>query len=78
MKQVTIRKVSDQGLATARRMAKEQDVPLNEILRNAVERGLGVPRSNGLEVYAGDSEFGPDWEHYLEKDLNRIDREMWK
>ena len=78
MKQITIRKVSERGLALARRMAKEQDVPLNEVLRNAVEKGLGLARSNGLEVYAGDSDFGPEWEQYLEKDLNRIDPEMWR
>ncbi len=78
MKQITIRKVSERGLALARRMAKEQDVPLNEVLRNAVEKGLGLARSNGLEVYAGDSDFGPEWEHYLEKDLNRIDPEIWR
>ena len=78
MKQITIRKVSERGLALARRMAKEQDVPLNEVLRNAVEKGLGLARSNGLEVYAGDSDFGPEWERYLEKDLNRIDPEIWR
>lgn len=78
MKQITIRKVSERGLDLARRMAKEQDVPLNEVLRNAVEKGLGVTRSNGLEVYAGDSDFGPEWERYLEKNLNRIDPEMWR
>ena len=78
MKQITIRKVSDRGLALARRMAKEQDLPLNEVLRDAVEKGLGVVRSNGLERYAGDSTFGPEWDRYLEKDLNRIDQEMWR
>ena len=78
MKQITIRKVSERGLALARRLAKEQDLPLNEVLRNAVEKGLGVARSNGLEIYAGDSDFGPEWDRYLEKDLNRIDQEMWR
>jgi len=78
MKQVTMRKVSDRGLALARRLAKEQDLSLNEVLRNAVEKGLGVPRGNGLEIYAGDSSFGEGWESYLEKDLKRIDGEMWR
>ena len=78
MKQVTIRKVSDRGLALARRIAKEQDLSLNEVLRNAVEKGLGVPKGNGLESYAGDSNFGEGWESYLEKDLKRIDVEMWR
>lgn len=78
MKQITIRKVSDRGLALARRLAKEQDLSLNEVLRNAVEKGLGVPRGNGLESYAGDSDFGEGWENYLEKDLKRIDGEIWR
>ena len=78
MKQVTIRKVSDRGLALARRIAKEQDLSLNEVLRNAVEKGLGVPKGNGLESYAGDSNFGEGWESYLEKDLKRIDGEIWR
>ena len=39
--------------ALARRIAKEQDLSLNEVLRNAVEKGLGVPKGNGLESYAG-------------------------
>ena len=78
MKQVTIRKVSDRSLDVARRLAREQDVPLNEVLRNAVEKGLGVARSNGLEIYAADSHFGPEWDQYMENDLNRIDQEMWR
>ena len=78
IKQVTIRKVSDRGLALARRIAKEQDLSLNEVLRNAVEKGLGVPKGNGLESYAGDSNFGEGWESYLEKDLKRIDGEIWR
>lgn len=78
MKQITIRKVSLRGVEQARRLAKEQGIPLNDVLRDAVEKGLGMVRSNGLEIYSGDSDFGPDWDQYLKNDLNKIDEEMWR
>lgn len=65
----------------AREMARERGVPLNDIYVEAIEAGLEIRRqkpSNGLEVFAGDSNFGPEWEDYLNKDLNRIDGEIWQ
>jgi hypothetical protein len=80
MKQVTIRKVSDRGVLKAKQLAKERESSLNEVLVEALETGLGVRGQqalNGLEVFAADSDFGPEWEQYLTHDLNRIDEEIW-
>jgi hypothetical protein len=53
---------------------------MNEVLRQSLQRGLGVetekPR-NGLEQFAGDSDFGPEWDEYL-KELNKVDPEDWQ
>ncbi|TVR55558.1 MAG: hypothetical protein EA425_00610 [Puniceicoccaceae bacterium] len=80
MPQVTIRKVDERCVAKAKAEAKRRGVSMNEVLRESLLRGLGVdaemPR-NGLEQFAGDSDFGPDWDAYLEE-LNRIDPEDWK
>lgn len=81
MNQITIRKVSDRGVDRARKMARERGVSLNEIYVEAIETGLGIrgrKPSNGLEVFSQDSDFGKDWEHYLNRDLNRIDEEIWQ
>lgn len=81
MNQITIRKVSDRGVERAREMARERGVPLNDIYVEAIEEGLGVrgrKPANGLEVFSGDSDFGSEWENYLNRDLNRIDEEIWR
>ena len=81
MKQVTIRRVSDRGVAKAREIAKERGVPLNTVYAEALEAGLGLkgkPPANGLQVFAADSNFGPGWQDYLTRDLNRIDPEIWR
>ncbi|MCC5790019.1 MAG: hypothetical protein JJT75_10305 [Opitutales bacterium] len=80
MKQLTIRRVDERCVAKAKAEAKRRGVSMNEILRESLRRGLELdaekPR-NGLEKFAGDSDFGPEWDEYLEE-LNRIDPEDWK
>ena len=79
MKQVTIRRVDDACVAKAKAEAKRRGVSMNEVLRESLHRGLGVerPRKTNLDKYAGDSDFGPEWDKFLEKDLKRIDEELW-
>lgn len=53
---------------------------MNTVLVQALEIGLGVhaePSSNGLEKFAGDSDFGPDWDAKMQ-DLERVNPEDWK
>ena len=80
MKQITIRKVSEPCLKAARVHSKERGIPLNKIWVEALERGLGVseekPR-NGLEMLAGDSDFGAEWDGYLDE-LRQVNPEDWK
>lgn len=81
LSQVTIRRVDERCVAKAKAEAKRRGVSMNEVLREGLRRGLGVdaekPRRNNLDQYAGDSDFGPDWDRYLEKDLKQIDKELW-
>ena len=35
-------------------------------------------QTNGLEKYAGDSDFGPNWDHFLQVELNKTDEELWQ
>lgn len=80
MKQITIRKVGEPCLKAARMHSKERGIPLNKVWVEALERGLGVseekPR-NGLEMMAGDSDFGPEWDEYL-AGLRQVNPEDWK
>jgi hypothetical protein len=81
MKQITVRNVSTRGLKRARELALERSVSLNDVYLDALEKGLGLAEekpTNGLERFAGDSDFGPKWQQYLEKDLNQIDEEIWR
>lgn len=81
MAQVTIRRVDEAWVAKAKAEAKRRGVSMNEVLRQSLCRGLGVeserPRKTNLDKYSGDSDFGPDWDEFLEKDLKRIDDELW-
>jgi hypothetical protein len=80
MKQITMRRVGEQCLAEARRLARERGVAMNTVLVEALERGLGLAgerRTNGLEKFAGDSDFGPDWGDRM-RELERIDPEGWR
>ena len=81
MKQVTIRRVRADWVAKAKREAKRRGVSMNQVLVEALARGLGeddarIERTN-LDKYAGDSDFGRNWDEYLERDLKRIDPELW-
>lgn len=80
MKQITVRRVGERCLAEARRRARERGVAMNTVLVEALERGLGLagePLTNGLEEFAGDSDFGPDWEARM-RELERIAPEDWR
>jgi len=79
--QVTIRRIEEDWIAKAKAEAAKQGVSMNEVLRNALALGLGAsairqPKTN-LDKYAGDSNFGPKWEEFLERDLKQIDDELW-
>jgi len=81
MKQVTIRRVDESLLKMAKAEAERRGVSMNEVLRESLRRGLGLaqerPRKTNLDKYAGDSDFGPGWDDFLEKDLKRVDEELW-
>ncbi len=81
MKQVTIRRVEESWLTKAKAEAERRGVSMNEVLREGLRRGLGIEgecvRKSNLDKYAGDSDFGPDWDEFLEKDLKRLDEELW-
>jgi hypothetical protein len=81
MTQVTVRGVEHSWVTTAKSEAAKRGVSMNQVLLEALARGLNVsgvrvPKSN-LDRFAGDSDFGPGWEEFLNKDLNRIDPELW-
>lgn len=77
---MTIRRVDENCVAKAKAEAARRGVSMNEVLRESLRRGLGVAAkmpTNGLEQFAGDSDFGPGWDEYLE-DLTRINPDDWK
>jgi hypothetical protein len=49
------------------------------LLVEALEKELGVDSSatNGLEQFAGDSDFGPEWDSQMEE-LEKVNPEDWK
>ena len=55
---------------------------MNTILVEALEKGLGIEaglvRRNNLDRFAGDSDFGPEWDAFLETDLKQVDESLWK
>ena len=79
--QVTIRRVEDEWIAKAKAEANELGVSMNQVLVEALAKGLGVDkkrvRKNNLDKYACDSDFGPEWDRFLDNDLKRIDDELW-
>ena len=82
MAQLTIRRIEESWVAKAKADAAERGVSMNQVLVDALQRGLGVdaPRkTNGLEKFAGDSPegFGPEFEAAM-KDCSRIDEDSWK
>ena len=81
MTQVTIRKVEEAWVEKARAEAARRKVSMNQVLAEALQRGLGADaepvRRNNLDRFAGDSDFGPEWDEFLEKDLKQIDENLW-
>ena len=82
MAQVTVKEVQEAWLAKAKREAARRGVSLNQVLLEALARGLELrqerSRATNLDRYAGDSDFGPDWDDFLDRELKQIDEELWK
>ena len=81
MTQVTIRRVDEAWVEKAKREAARLKVSMNQVLVDALRRGLGADaepvRRTNLDRYAGDSDFGPEWDAFLDKDLKQVDAELW-
>lgn len=80
MSQVTIRRVEEAWVIKAKQEAKAKGVSMNTVLVDALKRGLGVDgqaATNGLERFAADSDFGPEWDGFLDE-LNVVNPEDWK
>ena len=82
MAQVTIRRVEKAWVAKAKADAAEQGVSMNQVLVDALQRGLGVTtpkKTNGLEQFAGTCPegFGSEFDEAM-KDCSRIDEDSWK
>ena len=81
MTQVTIRRIEEAWVEKAKEEATRRNVSMNQVLVEALRRGLGADadgvRKSNLDRYAGDSDFGPEWDEFLEKDLKQIDPELW-
>lgn len=79
MKQITIRKVKESSISKAKQRAREHGVAMNTVLVEALEKGLGdhSTATNGLEQFAGDSDFGPEWDPRMEE-LGKVNPEDWK
>ncbi|MCF6312376.1 MAG: hypothetical protein L3J39_07985 [Verrucomicrobiales bacterium] len=85
MSQVTIRRVEDEWIKQAKAEAKELGVSMNQVLVDALARGLGVDgkkKTNGLEKFAGCMPFESDeerlqWEEYMEE-LKKVNPADWK
>lgn len=80
MDQITVRKVSSRCVNEAKRLAKSRGVAMNTIFREALEKGLGVSsaeRTNGLERFAGDPDFGEGWDAHLEE-LRQVNPADWE
>lgn len=85
MAQVTIRRVEDEWIKQAKAEAKNLGVSMNQVLVDALARGLGVDgkkKTNGLEKFAGCMPFESDeernqWEESM-KVFEQVDEELWK
>lgn len=81
MAQMTIRRVEEAWVEKAKQEAARPKVSMNQVPVDALRRGLGadaepVGRTN-LDPYAGDSDFGPGWDEFLDKNLKQVDPELW-
>ena len=81
MTQVTIRRVEEAWVEKAKAEAALRKVSMNQVLVDALRRGLGADaepvRKTNLDKFAADSDFGPDWDEFLDKELKQIDPELW-
>ncbi len=85
MTQVTVRRVEESWVAKAKAEARRRGVSMNQVLVEALARGLGVsrePRKNGLEKFAGCMPFESErergeWEQSM-KVFEQVDEELWK
>jgi hypothetical protein len=85
MTQVTVRRVDEAWVAKAKADAVERGVSMNQVLVDALQRGLGVAaqkKTNGLGKFAGSMPFESEaeriaWDEAM-KDCERIDEELWK
>ena len=82
MAQLTIRGVNEGWVTKAKADAAARGVSMNQVLVDALARGLGVvaqKKTNGLEQFSGDSKdsFGPEWDAYMEE-LKEVNPEDWK
>ena len=85
MTQLTIRRVEESWVAKAKADAAERGVSMNQVLVEALRRGLGVEsrkKRNGLERFAGSLPFTSAAEeaawNAAMKDCEQIDEESWK
>lgn len=85
MTQLTIRRVEESWVAKAKADAAERGVSMNQVLVEALRRGLGVEarkKRNGLERFAGSLPFTSTAEetawNAAMKDCEQIDEESWK
>ncbi len=80
MKQITVRQVRDRCIEEAKLRSQQRGVAMNTVLVEALEKGLGLnadQKTNGLERFASDSDFGPEWDARLEE-LRQVNPEDWK
>jgi hypothetical protein len=85
MTQLTIRRVEESWVTKAKADAAARGVSMNQVLVDALARGLGVvaqKKTNGLEVFAGSMPFESEaeritWDQAMQ-DCEQIDEESWK
>ena len=85
MTQVTVRRIEESWVAKAKAKAADEGVSMNQVLVDAIGKGLGVKsekKTNGLEKFAGCMPFESEeerkqWEESM-KVFDQIDEELWK
>ena len=80
MKQITVRNLSEAAIECARQRSRKEGKSLNRVYVETLEAGLGTgngKRQDDLDKFSGDSDFGPDWEKFLDEDLTQISERDW-
>ena len=82
MTQLTIRRVDEAWVAKAKADAAKRGVSMNQVLVDALQRGLGVDgssKTNGLEQFSGTCPegFGEGFDEAMQ-DCSRIDPRDWQ